>query len=249
MEAGLAHPAFEPYRRWLRKLKDPLRASLDELNALAREADIRVESGAPVRFVVPSGSFRQGYGSYELEAFETGRVQTRPGNRHDLFNALVWLAFPRTKAKLNALHARAIPLERGRRGRLRDLLTLLDEGGAIVACGDDELVSHLQRMQWKALFWFGRERLLRNFALHVIGHAVLERACAPWPGIVCKALVVPPTDDPDALAARALAALPADATPRALPPIPVFGYPGWHPETAQACFYDDTRYFRTSRAR
>ena len=38
-------------------------------------------------------------------------VETRPGNRHDLFNALAWLAFPLSKAGLNARHAAQIPLE------------------------------------------------------------------------------------------------------------------------------------------
>ena len=33
---------------------------------------------------------------------------------HDLFNALAWLAFPRTKARLNAMHAAEIPAEGGR---------------------------------------------------------------------------------------------------------------------------------------
>ena len=34
---------------------------------------------------------------YEERAFLTGKIATRPGNTHDLFNALIWLAFPRTK--------------------------------------------------------------------------------------------------------------------------------------------------------
>jgi len=41
-----------------------------------------------------------------------------------------------------------------------------------------------------------------------------------------------------------LAALPASATPRDLAPLPVFGYPGWLPQSAGAAFYDDTRVFR-----
>ena len=49
---------------------------------------------------------------YEVHLFETGQVQTRPDNRHDLFNALAWLAFPRTKARINAMHAAEIPRER-----------------------------------------------------------------------------------------------------------------------------------------
>jgi len=36
------------------------------------------------------------------------------------------------------------------------------------------------------------------------------------------------------------------ASPRLLSPLPIFGFPGWHPGTARAEFYDDARYFRPS---
>jgi hypothetical protein len=79
----------------------------------------------PLRFVAPSPADPY----YEVHLYETGCVATRTENWHDLFNALVWLAYPRTKAVINALHARQIPLEGGRRGRLRDLLTIFEYPG------------------------------------------------------------------------------------------------------------------------
>ena len=207
-----------------------------------------MESGRALRFVPPADA-PGGYGDYEIQAYETGSVATRPESRHDLFNALAWLAFPRTKARLNALHAREIPREQGRRGRLRDLLTLLDEGGAIVACDDSELVGLVHGLRWKELFWDRRSRLAAAMRVSVLGHAVYERALEPWPGITCKALFVPASGDADAHAAAWLAALPADASPRSLPPLPVFGYPGWHPGSVAPGFYDDDRYFRGVRTR
>jgi hypothetical protein len=87
-------------RPWLRKLGAP---SLERLNALADEAGLRTESGRAVRFVPPGG----GDAYYEIRVYESGCVATRPENLHDLFNALAWLAFPRTKARINALHAGA----------------------------------------------------------------------------------------------------------------------------------------------
>jgi hypothetical protein len=208
---------------------------------------VRVESGERLRFVTAAASSRGAYGDYEIRAFESGEVATRPESLHDLFNAFAWLAFPRTKAKLNALHARAIPAEGGKRGRFRDLLTLLDEGGALVACDDPALVGLVRELRWKPLFWDERARLLRGMRILLLGHAVMERALAPWAGMTCKALFVPASGDADAHAARWLAQLREDASPRDLPPLPVFGYPGWHPSTADPAFYDDERWFRRSR--
>ena len=78
----------------------------------------------------------------------------------------------------------------------------------------------------------------------VLGHAVLEMALDPWPGITCKALILPSADDLDTQVAAWLRDLPADATPRLLGAIPVFGYPGWMAQGDTAAFYDDARYFR-----
>jgi hypothetical protein len=83
--------------------------------------------------------------------------------------------------------------------------------------------------------------------LAVLGHAVLEKALDPWPGVTCKAVLVAPGSDVDAAAARWLGALPDDATPRGLAVMPVFGYPGWLPGSDAPGFYDDTRYFRPFR--
>lgn len=193
-----------------------------------------------MRFVPPAASDPY----YEVHLYETGEVQTRPGNRHDLFNALCWLAFPRTKARINALHAAAIPREGGRRGRLRDLLTIFDEGGALVACADPELAALAGEHRWKELFWERRERVRAAMRIAVLGHAVLEQALDPRPGITCKVLFVDPRREGDAQAAEWLGALPAGASPRLLAPVPVFGFPGWLPQSANAAFYDDPRWFR-----
>jgi hypothetical protein len=193
-----------------------------------------------VRFVPPAGSDPY----YEVHLYETGQVQTRPGNRHDLFNALCWLAFPRTKARINALHAAEIPREDGRRGRLRDLLTIFDEGGALVACADDSLVALVREFRWQALFWEHRQRVREAMRFLVLGHATLEQALAPWPGITCKALFIDPARDADAQAAAWLESLPDGASPRLLAPLPVFGYPGWLPGSDRGEFYDDERFFR-----
>jgi DUF3025 family protein len=228
-------------RPWLERLG--AERSLERLNSLSHELDLRTASGRPVRFVPPGSA--DAY--YEVHLYETGRVQTRPDNLHDLFNALAWLAFPRTKALINALHAEEIPREGARRGRRRDLLTLLDEGGAIVQCDVPELIALVRGFRWKELFWKERAHVQQGMRFRVLGHATLEQALKPRPGIACKAIFVPSGGQADAAAHAWLAALEADATPRALAPLPVFGYPGWLPDNRRPEFYEDQRYFRPFR--
>lgn len=211
--------------------------TLDDLNRLA--AGLKTESGKPLRFVTPGPDDPY----YELGVYETGRVSTRAQSLHDWFNALAWLAFPRTKARINALHARELPKDpKGRRGPLRDLLTIFDEGGAIVVCRDESLLDLLRSASWRALFWDNRDRVRAEMKLTVFGHAVQEQALEPRLGITCKAIVLP-GGDLDALAAQWLSEAPPGASPKLLLPIPIFGYPGWS-EGQDAAFYGDKRYFR-----
>ena len=242
MEVGVS-PIFDPIRPWLARLPAQGWPTREALNALAEQAQIRTASGKPLRFVPPSRTDPY----YEVRLYETGCVATRPENWHDLFNALVWLAYPRTKAAINALHARQIALEHGRRGRLRDMLTIFDEGGAIVSCADAELIAMIRGFRWRELFWDCRSRVLRGMHFAVLGHAVLEKALSPWPGIACKGLFLEPGRDPDAATAQWLNAHQHDGTPQLLAPLPVFGYPGWLAESAHAAFYSDERYFRPLR--
>jgi hypothetical protein len=214
------------------------------LNRAAAEADIRAESGHRIEFVAPTPERR----SYEIRVFETGRIATRPDNLHDWFNALAWLAFPRTKARMNAMHAAEIPREGAQRGRLRDLLTIFDEGGALVVSDDEELLRLVRGFEWKALFWTERARLREHMRFVVLGHAVLEQALKPRPGITCKALFVSPQAPLDEQAAAWLAGMPSSASPRELAPLPVFGYPGWA-DNSRPEFYDDARYFRAGPTR
>jgi Protein of unknown function (DUF3025) len=207
--------------------------SLESFNQQAEESKIHTEGGKPIRFVPPSPTDPY----YEIQLFETGRVQTRPDNRHDLFNALAWLAFPKTKARINAMHAAEIPQEGGRRGRLRDMLTIFDEGGAIVV-GSAEIERLVREARWRELFV---ERH-RDFRISVVGHAVLEQALVPRLGLTCKVIFADPARDPDVQAADWLAT--RGTSPRDLPPLPILGYPGWFPGSGQPAFYSDERYFR-----
>lgn len=232
----------------------------EALNALLSQLPSRpvTGSGCEIRFVAESAA----QGPYELQVFHTGCVPTRRGNWHDFFNALAWMTYPRTKAKLNAMHATLIPTENPRRrSRLRDLATLIDEGGAVVAISDPGLEALVRAYRWIDLFWLQRETLRRRMRIMVLGHALLDMSRNPWPGLTPKVMfMLLPADLPgdlpdeaalaggaDAHAAAFLAALPPEATPRDLPPMPVFGYPDWFPGSSTRAFFEDTRYFRPLR--
>jgi len=254
--ADFSHPIFDPLRPALEALapRDGW-PSLERLNALAERMALRTASRHAVRFVAPPG----GTPGYEILIHDTGCVPTRARNWHDLFNALVWLAFPRSKAALNALHVAEMPGEGGRRGRVRDLLTLLDEGGVLVAHADDAVPALVREFRWKELFWGRRASVTRGMRLAVIGHAVLEKALRPWPGVTCKALffrvpaeliaapAVELARELDWRAADWLLAHAPRCTAREVPPLPIFGFPDWYPGNEHSEFYDDTRYFRPFR--
>jgi len=257
-QADFSNPIFDPVRAALRRVAQaPGWPDARRLNLLAQELGVapRTANGMPIRFTPP----RPDDMNYELRVHFSGEVSTRPRNWHDLFNALAWISFPRTKAALNARHADQIPKEAGRRGPLRDLLTIFDEGGVIVACAEQELAELIRAFRWHELFWERRGSVREALRLTVVGHAVLEQALKPWPGITCKALFVAvdrrqlsmPFDQfvayLDERAAAWLAAAPDALTPRALAPLPVFGYPGWFPDNEHEEFYADTRYFRPLR--
>ena len=148
--------------------------SLDALNAL-RDASHCTGAGRSTRFVhdEPAGDASEGY---EERTWRSGEVITRPDNWHDAFNALAWLAYPQTKRALNRLHHEhadsALSAAANARGVARDVLTLFDEDGLLVACADPRLAGLLKNFQWKELFWEQREAVARSMRFHVFGHAL-----------------------------------------------------------------------------
>lgn len=251
-------PIFAPLAAALARLPADRWPTHAELTALA--GGITTAGGKPLRFVPPREPAERGRRAYELHVAETGEVETRPANWHDLFNALVWIAFPRAKAAINAQHA-AILAERGdaearHRGPERDALTLFDEGGVVLATSAPGLLRLVRDFAWKALFWERREELIATTRFLAFGHACHEQALAPYIGMVAKtvfvevdaAFIAAPVEAQvaraDALVARFFADRGNFASPKVLPPLPVLGVPGWHFAAQDAAFYDDTRYFR-----
>jgi hypothetical protein len=254
-------PWFASVRRLLEQLPAGRFPGLEDLNALARERGVLGGGGAPLAFVPPPAGPSTAARHYERRIYRTGEVATRSGNWHDLFNALAWLAFPRTKAVLNRLHHDELA-RRGdgsARGTARDVATLFDEGGIVVACAAPELAQLLAGFEWQRLFWERRADAARSMRFLVFGHAILERALAPFKGVTAKALVIDVAGDRlddaalidrlDAAVAGHFARPESLASTRALQPLPVLGIPGWTPENEDPAFYADAAVFRPGRAR
>jgi hypothetical protein len=258
-------------------------ARVARLDAWAREAGLRTESGRPLRFVPDAGTGEAQAGSqrpaYEARIFETGEVATRTdpaGARHDLCNALAWLAWPRAKARLNALHAAALAEGVGAtaasganpsvapvaplasvsvhtpvpRGPLRDAATLFDENAALWIGLDASLEAALRAFDWQSLFVRRRAQLCESVRLTVFGHALLEKLESPYKAVTAHAWPLRLSIDASiAEIDRALSlALDADSlSTRALCPLPVMGFPGWCAANADPHFYDDPAVFRSGR--
>ena len=92
-----------------------------------------------------------------LEMFE------RVMHWHDFFQYLTWFMFPKTKAVINSIHIPAAKkriaegVELGRRTPIENMLSLFDEGGAVVISSDASLLQLIRDFQWKELFWHRRD--------------------------------------------------------------------------------------------
>ncbi len=252
-----ASPLFEPLRAVGQTVEKLARwPTLDDLNALL-SPDIRTRSGVPVSFVPQGAKPRSMEERYEVRIHHTGEVQTRTENWHDLFNALVWLAFPRTKAAINDLHFRAAGGD-GNRGALQDALTLFDESGVIVAHAGDELAGLLREHRWLELFWAQRKRVRTRMRFVVFGHSLYEKALRPYLGLTGKGMAVRVTEDVLIESrqdpARCLDGMLAECLGQAdwpdchaLTPVPLLGVPGWWADNETPEFYRNAAYFREKR--
>jgi len=259
----LASPPFGAVRSLVELLPDSGFPTLDLLNAIAAERELATGGGETLRFVVAGAKADSSGRPYEERVFETGEVPTRASSWHDLFNAFAWLAYPRTKAVVNRRHVEELRKRRGEllRGTARDVLTLFDEGGMLVACADPSLADLLRGFRWKELFWLRRADVRTRMRFHVFGHAILEAALSPFRGVTAKALILDVSEDAiaqptaalnavlDARTAEYFASPDALSSTRNLAPLPILGIPGWTPENEDPAYYDDVGQFRPGRRR
>ena len=264
-EALLQSPLFAPLHPILSELGTEGLPALHDCNALlaALQPPITVQNGMPLRFVTQQSGKLPFEAQYEPRCYLKGEVPTRADNWHDLLNALVWLAFPKTKAALNARHYHALNADRasGKNGRgpVRDVNTLFDESGVIVVYADAELAKLLRDFKWKELFWQRREQVRAGMSFCLFGHGLYEKALHPYVGMTGQGLLMAVEPEffswpqaqqlahLDDLLANYLAAPENCRSTSDLTPVPLLGMPGWSPDNDSSEYYDNTAYFRPGR--
>ncbi|MFH1044620.1 MAG: DUF3025 domain-containing protein [Pseudomonadota bacterium] len=264
----LASPAFVTLAPLIEQLRDDHFPTLAQLNRMGDEREVLSGGGVPVEFVPQEAKIDE---PYETRVYVRGKVLTRSRNWRDLFNALVWITFPRSKAAINRRHYREMLARQGEglRGTPRakggslgaphDVLTLFDESGVIVASSEPELGALLRDFKWKELFWQRRSDVIESMRFYVFGHSIYEKALQPYKGITAKTVIfdLPPRElerplpqqiaTLDARLAKYFGDPKALSATETLAPLPVLGIPGWTADNEDERYYDDNRYFRPGR--
>jgi hypothetical protein len=208
---------------------------------------------------------------YETIIGEDNVVPTRENNWHDLFNALIWLQFPKSKRYLNKLHiddirSHGVSPRTARRNRI----THFDECGVVLAVETptqedsaaqtaiEQWLSDLAHHKWQQVFIQDLAIYEQHITPFMFGHANLEMMLNPFIGLTGKWLAVSvpygfskmtPWEQrarvDDALLMRFAELEDFELSP-ILKPVPLLGIPGWHDVQTQS-FYKDTSYFRPLR--
>jgi len=279
--ALLQSPLFSPLNIIIEQLGVDHFPNLQDCNVLleGRLPGVTTQSGQMVRFVDQTPGRLEFKSQYEPRGYLKGEIQTRSNNWHDLFNAMVWLAFSKAKSVINARHYHALVESTigvnelvsqnelksnaiaSQRGPVRDTLTLLDESGVIIPYSDTDLADLLRGFQWKKLFWEHREEAKSKIGFYIFGHGLYEKALRPYIGITGQGILLPvdhaffgwPLAERIIYLDQRLADYIDNPmhcrNTRELFPVPLLGVPGWTPPNEYAEFYDNKKYFRCGRRR
>jgi hypothetical protein len=257
-----ASPVFMPLRTAVCELHAAVWPGCADFNRVlaTRATPILNACGQRLRFVEQAARATAFEDKYEPRIFLRGEVQLRAGDWHDVFNALVWLTYPRAKAALNESHFRALERQRehGKRNRgpAQDALTLFDESGVVVIFSDRELGELLARHAWKELFWRRRAETAQQMRFFLFGHGLYAKMLRPFEGVTGRGLMcdvtpdfmtLTPAQQIEYLDLRIAARIANAAHPlaaRELAPVPLLGIPGWCDGNGSESYYDNTAYFR-----
>ena len=252
-----ALPYWQDFLPFLDRLSGSGFPSCSQLNTLLPDGLLSA-GGHAIRFVA---SDQLTENAYEQRIHATGQISTRPDCWHDLFNALIWMRYPRIKTAMNNLHHQAgAGLKSGRRGQLRDALTLFDECGVIVFSDRLDILKALAERRWSDAFLSVDFRT--SVGLSVSGHAILEKYLSPYKAMTAKALLFQVDtgfmklsrsemiDLLDREISNQILNKQVLVKPACLSPLPLAGVPGWWPQDEQedGMFYSDHHVFRPAPA-
>lgn len=228
---------------------------------------ILTQSGKALKIVQQEGKPGHFSEHYAPRIYLSGEIQTRTENWHDFFQYLTWFMFPKTKATINAIHIPAAQVrienntDLGRRSPIENMLSLFDEGGAVILCCDDSMLQLIRDFKWKELFWLRRDELETKLKLVTFGHALYEKGLSPYVGMTANCILLsvdesilqqPNQQQLDYLD-NELAALFSKGEPykkpKDLSPFPLLGLPGWDKDNEKESYYANTDYFRPGRNR
>jgi len=263
-------PIFSPLIPWAEKfsqfndgwpeLKD-YQHLLDEL-----PQPILTQSGEVLKIVEQDGKPGHFSEHYAPRIYLTGEIQTRTENWHDFFQFLTWFMFPKTKAVINAIHIPAAQsriakeTDLGRRSPIENMLSLFDEGGAVILCSDNSLLDLIREFKWKELFWQRREELQQKLKIITFGHALYEKGLSPYVGMTANCILL---NVDDVLLNKSnnehlnwidlkLSEIFSEGNiynkPKDLAPFPLLGLPGWDVHNEYESYYDNVNYFRPGRS-
>ncbi len=249
-----SHPAFEFIRPLLDAVeRERLSGNGDRIKALNRLARERnIELG-----FAPAPEQKLSAVEYETRIVSHHELIVAD-NWHDLFNACIWLTFPKTKRVISELHVALGAGEANRRPRRRDVLTLFDESGVLLVCEPSrcaEFERFNETHQWKTMFVERRSEWLAQAKPMLFGHGALEQLATNWHrGLTAKAQWVPLANEAslEAIDAFVSAQIADNAMLRGSErriPLPLLGVPGWFAENEASACYDDVSVFRPARSR
>ena len=265
---GSFSPIFNPLLQWAEQFNSfknwpELTDFQHVLDASARP--IKTLSGKTLKIVQQDGKPGHFNEHYAPRVYFTGEIQTRTENWHDFFQFLTWFMFPKTKAVINSIHVPAAQariennIDLGRRSPVENMLSLFDEGGAVILCSDDSMLELIRDFKWKELFWQRREELASKLKLVTFGHALYEKGLSPYVGMTANCILFKVDENivqqsnqqqldwiDTELAALFTAGEPYKK-PKDLSPFPLLGLPEWDKDNEKESYYDNADYFRSGR--
>jgi len=246
------HPVFNDVAQYLSWAESGEWPSIESLNSSSATL-VHAYTGMPLTFERQTPELVADGMHYEQRIYQTGKIATRENNWHDLFNAMMWLKYPRIKSALNSRQWNDVRLN-GLKTRTpgQCAMTLFDEAGAIVTM-PDEMLECWKLHDWHGLFIEHADAWRSGrAAVAVFGHALLDHALVTETLLVAKCIVLEDkTDLPSSLdgIADAIHSENRLLANKELRTLPLCGIPGWHSAGDSAEFVKTAACFSPLSAR